>query len=69
MFLLQRFALTALKAYMQQWCSQNVENVTHIKGRLLDQQWFSLIASLFKMGTSLKGKNSERILSSMSSSL
>ena len=41
-----------------QWRSQNAEKVTHIKRRLLDQSVVFLIASLFKMGTSLKGKNS-----------
>ena len=41
-----------------QWRSQNAENVTHIKGRLLDQAVILLkIASLIKMGTSLKGKS------------
>ena len=37
--------------------SQNAEKDTHIKGRLLYQARFSLIASLFKMGNSVKGKN------------
>ena len=40
-----------------QWRSQNAEKVTHIKGRLLVKQWFSSIAYIFIMGTSLKGKN------------
>ena len=33
------------------------ENVTHIKGRLLEQAVILLIASLFIMETSLKEKN------------
>ena len=37
--------------------SQNAEKVTHIKGELLDQAVILFISSLFKMGTSLKGKN------------
>ena len=41
----------------KQWHSQNAEKVMHIKGRPLIKQWFSSIASLIKMGTSLKGKN------------
>ena len=40
-----------------QWQSQNAEKVMHIKGRLLDQEVILLIASLFIMGTSHKGKN------------
>ena len=36
---------------------QNAENVTHIKGRLLDRAVILLIASFFIMGTSLKGNN------------
>ena len=39
---------------MLQWRSQNAEKVSHSKGRLLDQ---ATIRVLFKMGTSLKGKN------------
>ena len=39
------------------WRSQNAENVTHIKGRPLDQAMVLLIASLFTLGTALKGKN------------
>ena len=37
--------------------SQKTGKVTLIKGRLLDQALFSSFASLFEMGTSLKGKN------------
>ena len=42
-----------------QWHSQTAEKVTHSKGRLLDQAviLFSHSASVFMMGTSLKGKN------------
>ena len=40
-----------------QWRSRNAEKVTHIKGRLLEQAVILFIASLFIMGTSLKGKN------------
>ena len=43
-----------------QWRSQNAEKSTHIKWRLLvwNKQWISsLIVSLFKKGTSVKGKN------------
>ena len=39
-------------------CTENAEKVKHLKRRILDQQWFSSIASIFEMGTSLKGKNS-----------
>ena len=42
---------------MEQWRNLDVEKVTHIKGRLLDQAVISSIAPLFKMGPSLKGKN------------
>ena len=41
----------------RQWRSQNAENVTHIKGKLLDQAVILFILSLYKMETSLKGKN------------
>ena len=41
-----------------QWRSQNAEKIPHIKGRLLDQVMFLFNCALFKMGTSLKGKNS-----------
>ena len=37
--------------------SQNAEKVTHINGSYWNKQRFSSFASLFKMGTSLKGKN------------
>ena len=37
--------------------SQNAENVTHIKGRLLDQAVILSNWVPFQMGTSLKGKN------------
>ena len=40
-----------------QWRCQNAEKATLIKGRLLDQAVLLLISSLFKVGTSLKGKN------------
>ena len=43
--------------HLSQWRSQNAENLKHIKGRLLEQAVILLIASLFIMGTSLKGKN------------
>ena len=43
--------------YLNQWRSQNTEKVTHIKGRLLEQAVILLIAHLFIIGTSLKGKN------------
>ena len=36
---------------------ENAEKATHIKGKLLYQAVTPSIASLFKMGTSLKGKN------------
>ena len=42
---------------MIQWRSQNAENSTHIKERLLDQAVILLIVPLFIMGTSLKGEN------------
>ena len=41
--------------HVKQWRFQNAEKVTHIKGRLL--QWFSTNMSLFKIGTSIGGKN------------
>ena len=37
--------------------SQNAEIITRTKGRLLKGAELSLVASLFKSGTSLKGKN------------
>ena len=37
--------------------SQNAEKVTQIKGRLLDQARILFNWILFRMGTSLKGKN------------
>ena len=37
--------------------SQNAEIVTHIKGRLLERAVILSIASLFRIGTSLEGKN------------
>ena len=43
---------------VNQLCSQNAENIAHIKGKLLDQAATLLIASLFIMGTSLKQKQS-----------
>ena len=49
--------ISEFTAMHTQWRTKNAEKVTHIKGRLLEQI-FSSIASLFKMGTSLKGKNS-----------
>ena len=42
---------------INQWCSQNAENVMHIKGRLLDQAKILFNFVPFQMGTSLKGKN------------
>ena len=45
------------RVYDVQWRSQNAINVTHIKGILLDRAVILLIAPLFIMGTSLKGKN------------
>ena len=44
-----------------QWCSQNAEKVTHIKGRLLNQAMILFNCVPFQMGTSLKGKNSLRL--------
>ena len=55
-----------------QRCSQNVEKVTRIKGRLLDQAMILFNCISFQMVTSLKGKNllqEGAILSFMSSSL
>ena len=46
-----------LLRYTDQWRSQNAENIAHIKWRLLYQEIILYITSLFKMGTSLKGKN------------
>ena len=60
-------SLQLSKCHIVQWRSQNDENVTHIKGRLLDQAVILLISSLFLKGTSLKGKR-ERIPSFKSSS-
>ena len=40
-----------------QWCSQNAEKVTHIKGRPIDQAMILFNCIPFQMGTSLKGKN------------
>ena len=40
-----------------QWRSQNAEKGTHIKGDYGIKQWFCSTASLFKIVTSLKGKN------------
>ena len=37
------------------WRSQNSEKVTHIKGRQLNQAASLIIASLFEMGTFVKG--------------
>ena len=42
---------------VKQWHSQNAENCMHIKGGLLNQTMILYITSLFKMGTSAKGKN------------
>ena len=39
-----------------QWRDQNAEKVRHIKGDYWIKQRFSLFASFFKVGTSLKGK-------------
>ena len=46
-----------------QWCSQNAEKVTHIKGRLLDQAMILFNCFPFQNGNSLR----EQILSFMSS--
>ena len=43
--------------YIYQWHSQNSEKVTHIKGDYWNKKRFSSVAPLFKIGTSLKGKN------------
>ena len=43
--------------HQQRHGSQNVENATHIKGRLLDQAMILLNCVPFQMRTSLKGKN------------
>ena len=40
-----------------QWRSQKAEKLRTSKRDYSMKQWFSLIASLFKTGTSLKGKN------------
>ena len=40
-----------------QWRSRNAEKLRTSKGDYLINQWFSSIAFLFKMGTSLKGNN------------
>ena len=41
-----------------QGCNQNTKHFTYIKGRQLKRAAISSIASLFKISTSLKGKNS-----------
>ena len=38
--------------------ARTLKKLHTIKGNYWIKQWFSSIASLFKMGTSLKGKNS-----------
>ena len=43
-------------SYRIQWHSLNAEKVKHVKGRLLDHTMFYSILSLFRIGTSLKGK-------------
>ena len=44
---------------LQLWHSQNIEKkLRTLKGDYWTKQWFSSIASLFKIGTSLQGKNS-----------
>ena len=40
-----------------QWCSQNAKKLRTSKGDYWNKQWFSLTAILFKIGTSLQGKN------------
>ena len=45
---------------MNQWRSQNAEKLRTSKGDYWIKQWFSPIASLFKMETALKGKLEER---------
>ena len=51
------YSLYGNKFETYQWRSQNTENVTHIKGKLLEQAVIILIAFLFIIGTSLKVKN------------
>ena len=43
--------------YTDQWRSQNAEKICTSKGDYWIKQRFSSITSLFKLGTSLKGKN------------
>ena len=43
--------------FIQQWCSQSAEKVTHIKGRLLYQAVSLYNYVPFQIGTSLKGQN------------
>ena len=50
-----RFKLAC--AYSEQWHSQNLEKVTHIKRRLLYITLILTIMSLFKLETSLREKN------------
>ena len=45
------------KMIQSQWRSKNAEKVMHTKGRLLDPSLILFNCTLFKMGTSLKGKN------------
>ena len=41
--------------YEKQWCSQNTEKDTHIKGRLLDESVILINCGAFQYKTSIKG--------------
>ena len=58
MYLCRRWPrlLSAVRRWFQ-WHNQNAEKLDTSRGGYWNKQWLSSIASLFKLGTSLKGKN------------